>query len=386
MADPPLTRLLVLIGSLARGGAEQQVRLLLAGLPRERFAAHLACFRLDPRDSEELGRAGVRVTVLPSGPAKVWWLPVLARLARLVRRERVDVVHSFLPSFDILAPALRLFRPRLRVVTSRRVVDDILDPKDLKLLRLTGRFAHAVVGNSREVVESVRRLERVPESRVRSIPNGIPLPAPVTPEERAAARSVFGVDGAFVVAYLANFRPGKGHRHLPEIVREVAAGEPRAVFLLAGEMERTSRYRATAAAFRAEVERLGIGAHVRCLGVVADPRALLAAADVLLSLSDVEGMSNAVMEAMAHGIAVVVTDAGGVRELVRDGTDGWIVERDRRGEAAARLLRLAADPAARAAAGASARRRMSEGFTAEAMARSYAELYAALAAGAVPPR
>lgn len=386
MADPPLIRLLVLIGSLARGGAEQQVRLLLRGLPRDRVTAHLACFRIAPEDLALLQRCGVGVTVLPAGPAGVWWVPVLARLARLVRRERADVVHSFLPSFDILAPALRLFRPGLRVVTSRRVVDDILDPKDVRLLRTTGRFAHAIVGNSEDVIESVRRLERHPAERLRSIPNGIPLPDPVTAEERRAARAVFGIGDSYAVVYLANFRPGKGHRYLPEIVRDVAAREPRALFLLAGEMERNSRYRATAAAFRAEVERLAIEPHVRCLGVVQDTRALIAAADVVLSLSDVEGMSNAVMEAMAHGRAVVATDAGGVRELVRDGEDGWIVERGRRGEAAAKLLRLAADPALGAAMGDSARRRMGERFSVERMVEAYVKLYEAVAASGRPPR
>lgn len=375
-------RLLVVIGSLARGGAERQVQLLLAYLPRARVAAQLACFSVDPANRAALEREGIAVSQLPPGLPGLWWGRVLGTLAALVRRERIDVVHSFLPSLDIIAPMLRAFRPRIRVVTSRRVVDEALHRGHLRLLRLTGHLAHAVVGNSADVVESVRRMENLPERKLHHIPNGVPPLEAIAEEERLKSRETLGVSDAFVVVYLANFRPGKGHRHLPEVAGELVRRTPRAVFLLAGEKQRGARYRETAAALTAEAARLGVASHLRYLGVVHDVRALFAAADAALNLSDVEGMSNAVMEAMAHGRPVVATDAGGARELIRDGTDGWLVPRERRIEAAAYLARLAGDSDLRRTMGESARRRMQERFSVETMAEAYASLYERLAGAA----
>ncbi len=111
----------------------------------------------------------------------------------------------------------------------------------------------------------------------------------------------------------------------------------------------------------------------------------LRAADVLLHASVSEGISNAVLEAMASGLAVVTADSGGMREAITDGVDGLVVP-VRDPEAMARALeRLARDPESRRAMGRAARETAVARFDLEHQADAFAALYRRLAGGARDP-
>jgi len=130
------------------------------------------------------------------------------------------------------------------------------------------------------------------------------------------------------------------------------------------------------------VEDLGLPEHVLWLGerpaeTVAER---LREADIFLHASHSEGISNAVLEAMASGLPVVCTDAGGMREAVRDGIDGFVVPvRDVEAMAKA-LVKLARDPELRRRMGAAARQRVLEEFTLEKQTREWRALYEGLLA------
>ena len=126
----------------------------------------------------------------------------------------------------------------------------------------------------------------------------------------------------FVLLALANPRPQKRLDRLPAVLAaaraELAACGVRreARLVIAGEESRSSAAAIRAiASVRAEINRLKLIEHVRWAGPVVDVAAALAAADVLISTSDYEGLSLAQLEALAAGVPVVATDAGGVGEL-----------------------------------------------------------------------
>lgn len=112
------------------------------------------------------------------------------------------------------------------------------------------------------------------------------------------------------------------------------------------------------------IDDLDLSNRVRLLGrrPPAEVAEALQQAEVFLHTSCSEGISNAVLEAMATGLPVVTTDAGGMREAVRDGVDGFVVPVRGSSATAAALTRLAGDPNLRASMGASARRRVEENF------------------------
>lgn len=379
MAAGPV-RVQLLIDNLGRAGAERQAELLALNIPRERVAIEVACFAAPAGAAEALAARGVPLTILSSRPRRLWPLLLVPRLAARARSRGIEVIQGFLPTFDVLAPMIGRLAPGVRVSVSRRNVDDQLPPKMLRNVRFAGRFAQAIVANSEAVAESVRRLEGDPGSRLRVIANGIELPAPIGPEERERARRALDLrPDEVAVVYLSHFRDGKGHRYLPEFARRIAGELPGARILLAGDTESNRAYRRNAAEFQSAIAGAGVAERFRFLGNVNETRALLGAADVSLNLSDVEGMSNSLMESMALGLPVVATDAGGAREMIADGIEGAVVARGDVAAAASRLVAIGRDAAARARMGEAARARIARDFSVERMASAYASLFEELA-------
>ncbi|MFL5341645.1 MAG: glycosyltransferase, partial [Gemmataceae bacterium] len=173
------------------------------------------------------------------------------------------------------------------------------------------------------------------------------------------------------VGAVANLRPVKG---LDLLIR--AAGKllhAQFQFEIAGEGDQ-----------RPELERLitelHLGNRVRLVGAVADVPKFLASLDIAVLCSRSEGMSNALLEYMAAGRAIIATRVGANEQLVRDGEDGLLIPPGDDERLAGALAQLLADPALAARLGASARRRAVESFSREAMRRRFQEFYRKLGA------
>ena len=184
------------------------------------------------------------------------------------------------------------------------------------------------------------------------------------PGDRTALKAALGVAGPLVVS-LGALIPRKGHDVVVEAIKRV----PGVTLLIAGEGSERARLTALA-------ERIGIADRVRLMGSVphAELPRLLAAADVMALASSSEGLANAWVESLACGTPVVVTDAGGARELVTGRNAGRVVERNPAAFAAA-IGELLADPPDQADVRAAAAR-----FTWEANAAALREHLARLVA------
>lgn len=380
MNEPPARadglRVLYLISQLGPGGAELQARYLLTHLPGRGVEVHLGTFGGYDDELAKVAGAGVTIHRLVATPRGLWPLRVLPELRGVLQRHDIRLVHSMLPTFDVLAPCLRLLDPGLKVITSRRCLDEYLSRKELSRLRRTGWLASRIVGNSANVAASVTRLEGFGPPQLTAIPNGIPLPPALEPGERERARAALGIaPGRFVVSLPAHFRHGKGHALIPEVARQASASCPELLVLLAGDMEVNQQYREIAAATRAAVERLAVGECVRFLGPVRDMRALFAASDASINLSDTEGMSNSVMESMALGVPVIATAVGGNLEVIENGSEGLHVPVGDTSAAAQAVVRLARDPALRERLGRAARERIGAEFSVDRMVSRYVKLY-----------
>lgn len=136
-------------------------------------------------------------------------------------------------------------------------------------------------------------------------------------------------------------------------------------------------------AIQFEIWDQGLSDHVTLAGALPREtvRTVLSEADAFLLPSISEGLSNAALEAMAMTLPVVTTNAGGMAEAVRDGKDGFVVERRDAHAMADRLTRLAASPELRSQLGASARERIRQQFGIETQIRKFHEVYQSLATG-----
>ena len=291
----------------------------------------------------------------------------------MLRVGRPDVVHFFLPAAYLVGGIASLGAPVRRRVMSRRSLNDYQrdHPALARLERLLHRRMDAVLGNAQAVVDQLRQ-EGAPAARLGLIYNGID-PASAA-DRRGEVRGRLGIaEDSLVAVLVANLIAYKGHADLLRgLAAERARLPPGWTLLCVGRDD------GIGAELRALARHLGVAEQVRWLGQRDDASALLAAADIGILCSHQEGFSNAILEGMAAGLPMLVTDVGGNAEAVVDGETGLVVPAHDPAHLGAALASLAGDPARRRAMGAAGRRRVSEHFSLDACVAAYERLYEGL--------
>jgi glycosyltransferase involved in cell wall biosynthesis len=347
------------------GGTESQFWTLVSLLPRERCEVALVLLRPsrylreNPPDFPVI-ELGVGSMLSPLA----WWR--LARLAWRARRQKFCVAHMFLNDVSIcLPPFLKL--AGLRVIVSRRDLGFWYTPNILRALRIARRFVDRVIVNCNAVADVTVREERYPRERIDVVFNA-------HTRAHAPATVVAAGVGASIVL-VANLKPIKRIEDAILALSLVRAQGHDARLTLVGKEERS----AAGAAYRTQLVslagELGVADHVMFAGSVADPSPLIAAADVCLLCSESEGLSNAIIEYLFAGRAVVSTDVGGARDLIEHGGNGLLVTKGDVAGLAAALSTLLNDAELRARMGEHARRSALEKFTAAAMLAAHERIY-----------
>lgn len=355
-------RVLHCIDTLQGGGAERQLCYLAEALVALGHEVDVA-FMLDGVHAARLDRSGARMHRLgwraPHDPS------LLIDLCRIIRARQPDVVHTWLRRMDLVGGlAGRLTgRPWIYGERSRRRPTGELRER---LRQWWGGHAAAVVANSAAGARSWRQA-RGRDDGVFLVPNGLPIDeiaatAPAAPEGVAADTPL--------VLFAGRFDANKNVPLLATAVAALLRAEPRVVALACGQGP-------LHAWFRAEMARQGLGDRARAPGWVAEIWPLMKRADLFFSPSRVEGNPNAVLEAMACGCPLVLSDIPEHRELADAGSALFFDPRAP-DEAVARLREALADrPAAARRARAAAERVRTRSV--ERMARAYADIYARLA-------
>jgi glycosyltransferase involved in cell wall biosynthesis len=372
---PGPIRVLILTDTpvLAAGGSERFLRNLAARLDPARY-------ELDVVQLAEEPAAAARVGALPDHCARaLTYMPVgaiyrgaglraLLALRRRVRARRYDIVQSQHEKSDLIAALL----PRGPVRISNR--RDMGFQKSARLRRLfrvlNGRYDR-IVAPSAAILDALEREDGADRSRLRLIGNGVDCQRfrPHAADERAAIRDELGLPReAIVFACVASFTPVKRHADLLDAFARVRFQQPRAHLLLAGDGPLHADVTARAAA-------PGVRGAVTIVGNRPDVERLLGASDAFVLASSTEGLSNALLEAMAAALPVVATRVGGNPDLVRPGETGLLVPALEPAALAEAMTTLAGDATLRQRLGAAGRARVLADFSLDAMARGYDALY-----------
>jgi glycosyltransferase involved in cell wall biosynthesis len=382
--------ILFVIGSLNVGGAEKHLLQVLPRLDRKRWRPAVFCLTERGPLAEQLEASGVPVIGSSSGlPTAAHKLRRLAnicastwRLSRFMRDFRPTIVHFFLPAAYILgAPVSLLARIQIRIM-SRRSLNDY--QKGHRFLPLAERTLHpamqAILGNSRSVVRQLHEQEGISRDCLGLIYNGIDLQPFASDDIRSSTRRRLGVpEDAVVFIIVANLIPYKGHGDLLAAFGIAKTRLPRNWRLLV-----VGRDDGIGADLEALATRLQIEENVLFLGARKDVAELLRAADIGILSSHQEGFSNAILEGMAAGLPMIVTNVGGNPEAVVDQETGLVVEPGNPAQFAAAIERLAGDPQLRQSLGMKAKIRIQQEFTLEACVARYEQLYEALMQGKRP--
>ena len=375
-----------LVDTLYPFGTERQMVEQLRRLDRRRWRPLVASLHSDGPLRAELAALALPHQAFPlhTRLGHPNTLLQVARLAYWCRSERVVLVHAH----DFYSNVIGLMAGRLmgaRVIASRRDLAHWLSPSKQRFLSWVCRAADRVVANAGAVVEHTVKELGVPRERVTLIPNGLDLErfdaelrlAPTPPLDLEAwthERAEGEGEAAPVLAMVANMHlPDKGHGDLLAAVALLRERGRRLKVLLVGDGAERPRIEQRAA-------QLGLTDSVRFLSRRDDVPRILARLDLLCLPSWAEGFPNAVMEAMAASLPVVVTAVGGCPELVADGQNGLVVpprEPPALAEAIERILFGMSRKAARAM-GRKGRAIIRERYSLESSAARLAELYDAL--------
>lgn len=375
-------RVLHTTAHLGVGGIARIVLRTASGLDPDRFHSHVC--HLTPHNDfpEDCRRLAVEPTC--AGHDHPWHGPrTLARLVALIRRHRVDLVHTH-HVLDRLYAGLAARVARVPVVTTLHNTSPPMPPVRGLRRRLglasTGRVgdrwtrhsADRFVAVSRSVLDAQVRYLGVPEGRSAVVHPGVAvsgLGASVTEAELRSLRAALGLGDGPVVLNVGRLHEQKGQEHLLRAMVRVVERHASAVLLVAGAGEERSRLEGLA-------EELHLGPAVRLLGHRSDVPALLALADLFAFPSvHKEGLPVAVVEASAAGLAVVAANTGPLDEAVEDGVTGVLVPAREPEALAVAIAGLLDDPERRRSLGDAGRRRAAERFSLAASVRALEELY-----------
>ena len=360
-----MLKVLQIIPTLDRSGAEKQLVILAKGLPRDRFRVEVAALtRLGPL-AGELQAAGVPVKLIGKRH-KVDPL-AMARLFRVVREGRFDVVQTWIFAANAYGRVAARRAGVPVVVTAEMAVDLWKGRGSLAVDRRLAGWTDRVVGNSDAVVDFYRRAG-IQEGKLAMIPSGID-DAPPPQVDPAEVRAELGIAaGAPLAIFAGRLAEQKGVDDLLYALDILQHVLPDLRTLIAGEGPLRGRLEGLAVAF-------GLRDKVRFLGHREDVPRLLAAADLLVLPSRYEGLPNVVLEAMRAGKPVVATAAPGTTEVVAHDATGLLVPVGKPTELARAIRTLVLDPELGRRLGAAGRDRLDRDFRSDAMIARFAALY-----------
>lgn len=350
------------------GGAERRLLDLLPRLDPEQFRSHIVLLRERGPLTEVAEERGIPVHLAPLrtrlSPGGLW------RLSRLFRSLKADIVHSHMYRSNTPATIAAHWAGIPVILAQIHNVETWESRRQVWMDRILSRRRSAIIAVSERVKQDVLARLRLDPAKVRLLYNGIDiLKFRPNPENREAGRRAEGIPPDAVVAVcVARLVEQKNHLGLLRAFAGIAARHPALMLWLIGEGPMRS-------VLETEVQRLGLAERVRFAWQREDIHALLPLADFSVLVSFREGFSNVVIESLATGLPMLVTDVGGNAEAVRDGIEGIVVtapgDTQALGDA---LARLASNSEERTRMSALARERAGE-FSLEVMARRTESLY-----------
>jgi glycosyltransferase involved in cell wall biosynthesis len=344
-------RILLIVGSLGPGGAERQASYIATGFARRgTYEMHVGCNFVDRAPSNlfrpMVEAAGVRVSTIAYPPPEhemSCMIAVRRRLglydelgsqnilyavlqyASMIRRLRPAIVHTWADYPNVLGGiAAELVGVPSLVMSGRSVAPDnfsalfqpYMRPGYLALLR---RRDVLFLNNSRAGAADYARWLELSDADIQVIHNGFDFPAKAAAGVREGVRFAHGIaPDVPVVGSIMRFSEEKRPQFFIDVARILNASDPRIRFLVFGDGPLRRE-------MRAYVKSCGLADILLLPGMTADAWGALAAMDVFVLTSRMEGLPNVLIEAQAAGVPVVCTGVGGMEETLIDGETGFSV-------------------------------------------------------------
>jgi glycosyltransferase involved in cell wall biosynthesis len=356
------------------GGAETVVLELASRLDSNRFRSIV----LLPREewlSKNLRERGIGTFLVDS---KAWHDFRLPRgMARLVRQEKVDLIHSHLPGQNFYSCAVGFLTGRKTVATYHGA---------LELAQSQGMRGAIQLGTVRRVADAVvvvcdlmgKMLQEIkfPAKKIVRIYNGVQVEQFEVPSDGRLRNELGLRNGTKIVGTVANLRQTKGYEYFVQAAGKVLAKAPDTRFVAIGDIDQ-----GIAAPLFETIKRLGIEDRFRFLGFRKDVPELLNELDIFVLASVSEGFPLVALQAMAASRPMVVTRSGGPQEIIDDDQNGFLVPPADSDALAQKITELLRNPGRAGQFARAARAKVGNTFSIEKMIAEYEALYDRLLTG-----
>jgi len=360
-------KVLHLVEDLKIGGLERVIESIVTGLDKDRYDAEVWCLVRGGEIAQELIEKGITVKILGM---KSYYDPLkIIALSRLMRREKIKILHThgyFGSTFGRLAAILASVPV---IITHVHSTYYGYSKRNLLFERFLSFFTDKIVCVSVAVQKFVLEVEGINEKKTLVIYNGVE-DLFVREAKSEVSRKSFGIsDSDIVVITVASLTPHKGHGVLIDAMHILSQEYQNLRLLIVGD----GPLRNDLAEY---VMRLDLSRNIVFTGLRKDIYSLLKLSDifVLPSLKR-EGLSIALVEAMACGLPVVGTSVGGNCEVIEENANGFLVTPGNPEELAVAIEKLISDKTVREKMGQMGRRIFEKKFTVTKMTESIESLY-----------
>jgi glycosyltransferase involved in cell wall biosynthesis len=348
-------KILFITNHLNIGGITSYCLTLAAGLKRRGHGVYLAS-----SGGELLSRfkkEGINYIPIPIKTKQELSPKILIsmfKLSGVIKENHIDILHSQSRTTAVLACALQ------RTTAARHVstCHGFFRPRILR--RVFGCWGEKVIAISPEVKDHLIRDFAVQEKKIAVIYNGVDVEKfrMQSVESKPEAKKNIGLGPGPVIGIVARLSDVKGHLYLIQAMKEILVKIPQAQLLIVGEGKMKEGLVDLS-------KRLGIERNIFFVSSVKDTQAVLSIMDLFVMPSLQEGLGLGLMEAMAQGLAVVASDVGGIKSLVKDGDNGFLVRPKDSSGLAEKILDLLEDPQKRKLFGERAREFITRNFSRE---------------------
>ena len=361
-------RILHVVHGLERGGLENGVINLANSLEAPRFTQAICCLDRSGPLAQRLARPQAISELNRSNKGA----HLAARVRRVIRAWNPDVIHcrnwNAWPDTFVAALLTGKRRGLIWSVHGYHTAIDNWPALRLQAAKLLARYTWNLLTISQHTAEAYARAFAIPRERFTVVNNGVDCERFFPSRDKRSQRQKLGFPlDAFISVTVASLTPIKNHLAL---IRAAALDRDRSNshYYIIGD----GKLRPV---IEAEVGRLGLTDRVHLLGHSDRVPEYLRAADVFVLPSKLEGMSNAILEAMASGLPVIANRVGGNPEILKDTTHGILIKSCTPQTLFAACTRLREQPALRAAMGSAARHHVATRYSLSSMVEQYAMYY-----------
>ena len=333
MKDSKL-HIMMIVLSLDMGGLERMVIQLIQGLLKKDLRITLVCLEHQGDIAYQLADENIQIITLNKTPGLHFSLAI--KIAKLVKSLNIDVIHSHnsVPHFYASLVIPLLFN-RIPLIHTKHGRDNPDQSRKVLLNKISSFFTHTIVSVSNDASEVCRDIEGINPKKLAVIENGIDLSPFIDIHRETQLQRMHSGDIRFI--HVGRLSHEKNQSLLLAAFALLLKHYPQASLTICGNGNQK-------AALIEQAKQLTISNSIDFVGAVNDIPQRVASHDAFVLSSITEGLPLAIIEAMAGGLPVISTDVGGVREVLENNVNGYLVPSQDKQALLKALIKACADP------------------------------------------